>query len=162
MRKLFLLFLFGMFLISLSTNLVKADTQSLTMRFIIPEDDTTPEFDNLRNFVHDINTEFSKSITASSTVGISCYWLNDTTKFDVDCNGLIENVTALNSIETVYLRITVNNTLGEETYGDFYIDIRERLLALVCRYESFGYYNLELPFMKEDGCMDDWGYGNPK
>jgi hypothetical protein len=90
MKKLILLLFFGMFLL----NVISADTQSLTMRFIVPsEEPTPPEFNNLRNFQHYKDDSFSQSITATSSVGISCYYLNDTSTFDVDCDGLITNVT---------------------------------------------------------------------
>lgn len=148
MRKL--LFLFGMFLV-VALQFVSADTQTFTMKFIVP--DTSPYFNNLRNFNHIVSTDFSQSITASSDVGISCYWLNDTTKFDVDCSGLITNVTNLNTIEVVTLKITVNNTIGEETNGDFYINIQTGGASYTCRYKKFGYYNLNIPFFKESDCV---------
>jgi len=83
---------------------------------------------------------------------MTTYYLNDTTKFDVDCNGLITNNTALSSVETIYLNITVNNTLGEEISGEFYIDIRSTITSAICRYKKYGYYNIEIPFMKEVDC----------
>jgi hypothetical protein len=150
MKKLILVLILGIGLIGIAS----ADTQSLTMRFTIPSSE--PKFDNLRNFIHDINTEFSQSITASVediSINIECYWLNDTTKFDVDCNGLITNTTPLLTIEKIYLKITANSTLGDEVDGDFFIDIRERVIAIICRYKNFGIVNERIPFMKERDCI---------
>jgi len=147
MNKLIIILFMGIFLFSF----ISADTQSLTMRFIVP--DTEPEFATLRNFIAYINEDFSQSITATSSVGISCYTLNDTSKFDIDCNGLIENKVPLNATEIIYLTITANNTIGEEVSGNFHIDIKERLSSAICRYKSFGYYNTNIPFLKEVNCL---------
>jgi len=121
MKYKFLLLIFlGMFLI----NFVSADSISFQMRFIVPAGDITPpDWTNLRNLTGYNNTAFSESITATDDSGISCYSLNDTTTFDVDCSGTITNVTVLNTVTVYYLNISVNDTVGNVNWGEFYIDI---------------------------------------
>jgi hypothetical protein len=147
MRRMLLIVLIGMFFIATAS----ADTQGLTMKFIVPS--TEPEWVNLRNFITYINEDFSQSITATSGVGISCYYLNDTTKFGVDCNGLITNNVTLSSVEKIYLTITVNNTLGEEISGEFYIDIKTTGAYTLCLYRKYGFYNLKYMGLKEELCV---------
>jgi len=138
-------------------SVVRTDTQNYSNtyddEFFVIEEDTTPEWDNLRNFITYINENFSESITATSGVGISCYYLNDTSKFDVDCDGLITNSVPLSSVEKIYLTITVNNTLGEEISGEFYIDIRTTGTYTLCLYRKYGFYNLKYMGLKEELCV---------
>ena len=118
--KFLILIFFGMFLI----NFVSADSQTFQVRYIVPTPDTTPPtWSNLRNLTGYNNTAFSESITATDDSGISCYYLNDTSTFDVDCSGTITNVTALNTVIVYYLNISVNDTVGNVNWGEFYIDI---------------------------------------
>ena len=148
MKKLFLFLFLSIGLIGLAS----ADTQTFQMRFIVPL--TEPTFTNLRNFIHYVNEPFSQQITATSTLGIECYVLNDTTKFDVDCSGIITNVTNLNTIGKVQLEITANNSIGQEVSGEFFIDIRESTTgAIICRYKKLGFYNEKYPFLKEVNCL---------
>jgi len=153
MKKLFLFLFLSIGLIGLaSAGLANVDTQTFQMRFIVPL--TEPTFTNLRNFIHYVNEPFSQQITATSTLGIECYVLNDTTKFDVDCSGTITNVTNLNTIGKVQLEITANNSIGQEVSGEFFIDIRESTTgAIICRYKKLGFYNEKYPFLKEVNCL---------
>ena len=123
--KLLFLFLFGMFLVSI--NLVSADTQTLTMKFIVPagEDTTPPTFDDMRNFNHPVNTSFSKDFDATDDVGVECFGLNDTSVFNIDCSGTVTNITALNTITIYTLNVSVNDSAGNTAYDDFYINVVE-------------------------------------
>lgn len=120
--KLFLLVFFGFFFVSF----VSADSQTFQVRYIVPASDTTPPaWTNLRNLTGYNNTAFSQSITATDPSGISCYYLNDTSTFDVDCSGTITNSTIINTVAIYYLNISVNDTLGNVNWGEFYINITE-------------------------------------
>jgi len=152
MRKYFLFVaLMGFFFISF----VSADTQTLQMRFIVPGNDTSPPtFDNLRNLSGYTNQAFSRYITATDDVAVSCYWLNDTSTFDVDCNGKITNQITLDTADIYYLNISVNDTSGNINWGEFYINITTSTGAsLTCRYKKFGYYNDKLYYFKEANCI---------
>ena len=81
MKNKYLIFIFlGIFF----TTLASADTQSLQIRFIVP-DQTPPTFTNLRNLTGYTNQAFTRYITATDDVAVDCYSLNDTSAFDVDC-----------------------------------------------------------------------------
>jgi len=154
MKKLFLLMFFGLFFISF----VSADSQTLQVRYIVPTPDTTPpSWTNLRNLTGYNNTAFSEAITATDDSGVSCYYLNDTSTFDVDCSGTITNVTVLNTVTIFYLNISVNDTVGNVNWGEFYINITNAggggTTTLTCRYKSLGYYDTDLPWYIEGGCI---------
>ena len=89
-----------------------------------PPDTTKPVFTNCRNFNHTVNTSFSQSITATDNVGISSYFLNDTTNFTVNSGtGLITNFSSLTIIKTYWLNLTVNDTSNNMKDCIFYIDV---------------------------------------
>jgi len=154
MKYKFLLLVFlGMFLI----NFVSADSISFQIRFIVPAEDTTPPtWSTLRNLSGYTNTAFSRYITATDDSGISCYSLNNTTTFNVDCSGQITNSVVLDTVTVYYLNISVNDTLGNMNWGEFYINITNAGgggTTLTCRYKSFGYYDTDLPWYVEGGCI---------
>ena len=154
MKYKFLLLIFlGMFLI----NFVSADSISFQMRFIVPVEDTTPPtWTNLRNLSGYTNTAFSRYITATDDSGISCYSLNDTSTFDVDCSGEITNSITLDTATVYYLNITVNDTVGNINWGEFYINITSSGgtgTATLCKYRKFGFYNIKYMGLKEEICV---------
>jgi len=152
MKKALLFLFLGICLLQF----VSADTQSLQIRFIVP-DQVAPTFDNLRNFTHTINTSFSKDFDASDNVEVSCFGLNDTSTFDIDCSGTITNVTALDTATIYWLNVSVNDTSGNEAYGEFYINVTSSEGTVstikVCRYKRFGYYDTSLSWFKEENCI---------
>jgi hypothetical protein len=117
-------------------------------------DSSPPTWINLRNISHNINTEFSESITASDPSGIDSYVLNDTTTFQINKNtGLITNKTSLMTLMRYNLNISVNDTLGNLASGIFYIEIITStsgngttigISLQQCKYKKFGYYNEKL------------------
>jgi len=151
--KLLILIFFGMFLI----NFVSADSQSIQIKYIIPSGDTTPPtWTNLRNLSGYTNQSFTKYITATDESGIDCYSLNDTSVFEVDCNGKITNSITLTNVTIYYLNLTVNDTLGNINWGEFYINITSTSsggTALTCRYKKLGYYDTSLPWYWEANCV---------
>lgn len=151
--KIFILIFFGLFLI----NFVSANSQSFQMRFIVPVNDTTPPtWTNLRNLTGYTNTAFSRYITATDINGISCYYLNDTIAFGVDCSGQITNSIILDTATVYYLNISVNDTYGNINWGEFYINITESATggtAVLCKYRKFGFYNLKYMGLREEICV---------
>lgn len=115
-RKILFLFL-GLFLLTV----VRADSSSFQINFIVPSDN--PIFTNLANYTSNVNESFYVDVDATDTDGISCFTLNDTSTFNVDCSGVITNITTLDSVTVYTLNITVNDTLNYQTSEVFYINI---------------------------------------
>lgn len=157
MKKLYQLILFSGILIAM-LSFTSADSQSFSMNFNIPADDTSPPVLNLENYTHNIYTPFSEVIGATDETGISCFTLNDTSVFNIDCSGTMVNITALDSLTTYWLNVTVNDTLGYESSGVFYVQIRTptgttTVATPMCRYKKLMYYNPDLAWMKEVNCI---------
>lgn len=140
-------FIFAFLFLFLLVGTVKADSLSLTINFIVPEEEDNPEFTNLQNFTHTVNTTFDFDFDATDDDGISCFVLNDTSRFDINCSGYIENNTALDEIETYNLIVTVNDTLGYSTNGTFYINVQGVIIASNVNYISPHYPN-SVPYIK--------------
>jgi hypothetical protein len=80
---------------------------SSSVRFTI--DNTTPAFNNLTNQTVTYGNAFSYQINATDSSGISCFTVNDTTNFNINCSGYLKNNTFLN-MGLYLLSITVNDT----------------------------------------------------
>jgi len=105
-------------------------------------EDTPPEFTNLENYTHYVNTTFYKNINATDDNGIDSYWLNDTSVFNISNSGNIMNVIPLVNVTTYWLNISVNDTIGQITSGVFYINI-VKLSESKCS-ETFNYTKMSL------------------
>lgn len=152
-KKEMMCFLMGVFFIIF----VSADSLSFQMRFIVPEEDSTPPtWTNLRNLSGYTNQAFIRYITATDNVAIDCYSLNDTSAFDVNCDGKITNSITLDTATIYYLNLTVNDTSGNINWGEFYINITDvggGGGVLTCRYKKFGYYDTSLSWYTEANCV---------
>ena len=139
-----------------------SDTETwwINITLTVPVIDTTPPvITNPRNFTHTVNTSFNQNMAATDDVGISFYWLNDTTVFNISQSGQITNVSLVNQIKIHWLNYSVNDTSNNLKSLIFYINVTEAgepaavVAAEVCRYKKFGYYNLKLPAMWEEACL---------
>ena len=77
----------------------------------------------LRNFTQYANLSFSELMTATDDIAIDTYVLNDTSVFNITQAGLITNITKLDTVNTYWLNLSVNDTSGNLLSGVFYIDI---------------------------------------
>ena len=83
---------------------------------------TLPEFTNLENQTISYGFDLTYDVDATDLSGISCFTVNDTTLFTMNCSGALQNNTVLN--ESLYwVNITVNDTLGHETSGIVTINV---------------------------------------
>jgi hypothetical protein len=64
----------------------------------------------------------SYDVDATDVVGVSCFTVNDTTNFQIDCDGILQNNTAL-SVGTYWLNITVNDTFNFENSALMYVEV---------------------------------------
>ena len=86
------------------------------------EDNEGPVFTNLANQTIMDNQTLSYTLTAADSSGISCFTLNDTANFDINCSGFLTNATKLN-VELYWINITVNDTLNNINSGVIYINV---------------------------------------
>jgi parallel beta-helix repeat protein len=83
--------------------------------------DTPPTWDDIPSNRHLLNGEsLHYDVGASDEFGIDSYWLNDTTYFQIDSDGIISNTTNLD-VGTYGLEIYVNDTTGHEIVGKIII-----------------------------------------
>jgi hypothetical protein len=85
-------------------------------------DTTGPVFTNLVDQTIYDNESLSYDIDASDSSGVSCFIVDDTTNFNIDCSGLLENISALN-IGIYWLNITVNDTLNNLNSGIIFVNV---------------------------------------
>src|SRR3989344_2707926 len=82
-------------------------------RFTI--DNTPPSFVNLTNQSIYLGNSLGYYLNATDNVSVSCFGVNDTSNFNINCTGYLRNNTAL-SLGTYHLNISVNDSLGNTNY----------------------------------------------
>jgi len=96
---------------------------SNTTNFTITIDTTAPTFDNLADQIADANSSFSFDINATDvTSSVSCFTVNDTTNFQIDCSGVLQNNTVL-SVQIYSLNISVNDSANNTAYGAMDVNV---------------------------------------
>jgi sporulation protein YlmC with PRC-barrel domain len=75
----------------------------------INPDIVSPAFNNLTNQTIYETRALNYQINATDTFGISCFTVNDTTNFNINCSGYLKNNTVL-AVGLYNLNITVNDT----------------------------------------------------
>jgi len=81
-----------------------------------------PTFTTIANqSILSINS-LSYDIDATDVVAVDCFTVNDTTNFQIDCSGILQNNTAL-SVGTYWLNITVNDTFGFENSALMFVEV---------------------------------------
>lgn len=96
---------------------------STSVTFSISIDTTPPVFTNLINHTTNVNQSFSYTLTATDASGISCFSLNDTSTFNVNCSGYLRNITALTTVNLYWLNASVNDTFNNIASRIFYINV---------------------------------------
>ena len=96
---------------------------NLEVQNSIPTDTTPPTFDNLQNHTQLANLSFAFDLDATDPQGVDTFVLNQTNYFDINSTGTITNNTALSQDKIHWLKVIVNDTLGNARTGEFYINI---------------------------------------
>jgi hypothetical protein len=86
------------------------------------KDITPPVFANTLNQTLEYLTALSYDINATDENSISCFAVNDTIRFKINCSGNLENNTLL-AVNPYWLNITVNDTFNNSNYTLLVIDI---------------------------------------
>jgi hypothetical protein len=74
-------------------------------------DNTRPVFVGLTNTSVVFNQSFAYQVNATDAGGISCFTVNDTTNFNINCTGYLTNATNL-TIGIYHLNLAVNDTVN--------------------------------------------------
>jgi len=82
-------------------------------------------FDNQTTYEED---SFGRDMNATDSSGISCFTVNDTTDFKINCTGYLENNTLLNQSKVMlhWLNITVNDTAGNQNSSLMSVNITDK------------------------------------
>jgi hypothetical protein len=94
-----------------------------TIRFTV--DITPPVFNNLSVQKSIQGNSFSYQVNSSDARGVSCYTINDTAAFNVNCTGYIRNSSTVG--EGIYtLNLSVNDSVGNVNWTIFTINVTSR------------------------------------
>jgi hypothetical protein len=94
-----------------------------TIRFNI--DSTPPSFNNISNQTLSIGNALVYSINATDARNnISCFKVNDTSNFKINCSGYLQNNTPL-TINLYWINITVNDTYGNSNSAYIFVNVSE-------------------------------------
>ena len=85
-------------------------------------DTTPPTFTVIANQTIVNGTALAYDINATDASGISCFTVNDTTNFKINCSGYLENNTFLNFL-FYNLNITFNYTLGNDNSALMWVNV---------------------------------------
>ena len=73
-------------------------------------DNTLPYFNSIVNQTVSVGSPFSYAISGTDAINLSCFSVNDSTNFNIDCDGVLTNKTSL-GIGLYNLNITVNDSV---------------------------------------------------
>jgi hypothetical protein len=91
---------------------------------VIVQDTIPPIFVNVTNITAQDNITLSHNINTIDTSGVSCFSINDTTNFNINCSGILTNATSL-SVGIYSLNITVNDTYNNQNSTIISINITD-------------------------------------
>lgn len=121
------------------TSFSSADSQTLIINYIVPASDTPPTLDNVINHTHTVNTSFSYDIDATDDNGINAFSINDTSVFSINAStGLLTNNTPLINITTYWLNVSVDDTIGQIDWEEFFINVIASGISECNSYQRIG------------------------
>jgi len=100
----------GIHNLNVTVNDTSGNLNSALMRINVT-DDGLPTFTGIANETIEYGSPFIQQINATDPSGISCFTVNDTDNFQINCTGYLENTTLL-AIGQYILNISVNDTFG--------------------------------------------------
>lgn len=103
---------------STSVNLTSNQLIHLRLTDTIP-----PEFINIKNKTFLVNTSLQHQISVQDASVIDSFSLNDSTRFKISHNGLIENNTKFVTKEIHWLEVTVRDSAGNENTAKIFINV---------------------------------------
>lgn len=92
--------------------------------FTLTYDNIAPYFVNVSNLSIYSNQSSINQLNASDNIRFSCYSINDTTNFQINCSGYFINKTVLYST-IYYINLTINDTVGNQNSTIFKINVTD-------------------------------------
>jgi cysteine-rich repeat protein len=111
-------------------NLINGDGCSSECKFSNGPDTTPPTFTNLVNQQLTFGESLNYDINAIDASDISCFNVNDTTRFNINCAGLLTNKTAL-ALGMHYLGIKVNDTFNNVNSAIIFLNVSDNVIPSV-------------------------------
>ncbi|MDO8517126.1 MAG: hypothetical protein Q7S33_03280 [Nanoarchaeota archaeon] len=107
--------------ISVNDSVNNVSISAISISVAAPFVNTKSNFTNLENKIIYTNT-ISYDINAEDIEGVSCFSVNDTTNFNIDCNGILTNKVALSGIYWITVS-TLDNLNDTTTSSEFSISV---------------------------------------
>lgn len=111
----------GTYTVNLRANDTLGNVNSTSDTFLV-NDTIAPTFSNLANQTINDTDALGYDIDATDVSGISCFTVNDTTNFAINCSGYLRNATRLN-VGFYWINITVNDTVNNRNSGVIYVNV---------------------------------------
>ncbi len=103
-------------------NINRSVNRSITANY---SDTVVPTFSDIANMTIIQGNNVSLDINATDDFSFACFSVNDTTNFQIDCDGSLSNKTYLDT--TLYnLNITINDTYGNQVSDLMWVNITPR------------------------------------
>jgi len=109
----------------------------LNITYSVGIDETPPYFTDISNQTINNVTALSYDINASDGTGMSCFTVNDTTNFNIDCDGVLVNNTQL-SVQLYNLNITINDTSNNLNSSLMWVNVTGYIPSANCWTETDG------------------------
>jgi len=91
--------------------------------FNIYGDTDGPEF-NFTNQTAEYGTAFAYTVNVTDVSGVSCFAVNDTANFKINCSGYLENNTGL-EVGLYQLNITTNDTISNNNSARMWVNVTD-------------------------------------
>ncbi len=111
----------GVYTLNITVN-DSAGNEISDIMWVNVSDTILPVFTVMVNQTNNDLNDFAYDIDATDAANISCFSVNDTTYFQINCSGYLENSTVVPA--GVYLlNVTVNDTHGNENYNVMWVNM---------------------------------------
>jgi len=101
-----------------------ASNENYDLMWVNITDTTPPVFTDIGNQTSEYGDAFTYDINATDSNNVSCFTVNDTENFKVNCSGYLENNTLL-SVDLHWLNITINDTVGNENSSLMVVNVSD-------------------------------------
>ncbi len=116
--------------LNITVNDTSDNNKSEIMWVNITPDISPPTFDNINNLTIEYNTSFTHNINASDPSNVSCFTVNDTENFQIDCAGLLQNNSFLD-LKNHWLNITANDTLNQKNSEIMFVNVTDTTKPII-------------------------------